>query len=36
MVVTEIFKKEIEAEFKWQKLIYVLYAKKIQIDQKFS
>ncbi len=29
----DIFKKEIETEFKWQRLIYVLYAKKIQIDQ---
>ncbi len=29
----EIFKKEIETEFKWQKLIFILYSKKIQIDQ---
>lgn len=29
----EIFKEEIVTELKWQKLIYILYSKKIQIDQ---
>ena len=29
----EIFKEEIVTELKWQKLIYLLYSKKIQIDQ---
>jgi len=29
----EIFKEEILTELKWQKLIYMLYSKKIQIDQ---
>tara|TARA_B100001989_G_C24543823_1_gene469362 strand:- start:2156 stop:3100 length:945 start_codon:yes stop_codon:yes gene_type:complete len=29
----EIFKNEIETEFKWQRLILLLYSKKIEVDQ---